>query len=51
MRGAFHGNRRRHMQQNIMAIDQTSAGCGSYRELSYTSGARYGSEPTTPAFC
>jgi hypothetical protein len=47
-RGAFHGNRRSVMQQNMMASDQISVGCGSYLERSYTSGARYGSEPTMP---
>lgn len=39
-RGAFHGKRRRDMQQNMMAIDHTSVGWGSYLDMSYTSGAR-----------
>lgn len=47
-RGCFHGNRRSVMQQNIIARDQISVGRGSYRFSSYTSGARYGSEPTIP---
>lgn len=34
MRGAFHGNRRSVMQQNMMARDQMSVGCGSYLERS-----------------
>jgi hypothetical protein len=49
IRGAFHGNRRSVMQQKIMAMDQMSAILGSYLAWSYTSGARYGSDPTTPA--
>jgi hypothetical protein len=28
--GIFHGNRRRDMQQNMIASDQISGGCGSY---------------------
>ena len=48
MRGAFQGNRRSVMQQNMIARDQMSVGWGSYLERSYTSGARYGSEPTIP---
>lgn len=47
-RGAFQGNRRRVMQQKMMANDQTSAGWGSYLRSWQTSGARYGSEPTIP---
>ena len=47
-RGAFHGNRRSVIQQNMIARDQMSVGCGSYLERSYTSGARYGSDPTIP---
>lgn len=49
MRGTFHGNRLSVMQQNMMARDQTSTAWGSYFLSSYTSGARYGSEPTIPA--
>jgi hypothetical protein len=40
IRGAFQGKRRNVMQQNIIASDQMSVGCGSYFERSYTSGAR-----------
>jgi len=47
-RGFFQGNLLNDMQQNMMASDQISAGCGSYFRSSSTSGARYGSEPTTP---
>lgn len=46
--GAFHGNLRNVMHAKMIASDQMSAGCGSYFLSSYTSGARYGSEPTTP---
>ena len=38
--GTFHGNRRRVMQANMIAIGQMSVGCGSYLLWSYTSGAR-----------
>lgn len=48
-RGAFHGNRRSDMHAKMIANDHISAGWGSYLRLSYTSGARYGSEPTIPA--
>jgi hypothetical protein len=34
IRGAFHGKRRRVIQQNIIASDQMSVGCGSYLERS-----------------
>jgi hypothetical protein len=40
IRGAFHGNRRKVMQQKMIASDQMSVGCGSYLDRSYTSGAR-----------
>jgi hypothetical protein len=48
MRGIFHGNLLNDMQQKIIARDQISAGRGSYFRSSYTSGARYGSDPTIP---
>jgi hypothetical protein len=48
MRGAFQGKRRMTIQQKIIANDQISAGCGSYRISVHTSGARYGSLPTMP---
>lgn len=51
MRGIFHGKRLRDIQQNIIARDQISVGCGSYFLSSYTSGARYGSDPTIPVLC
>lgn len=47
-RGCFHGNRRRVMQQKMIANDHMSVAVGSYFRSSYTSGARYGSEPTIP---
>lgn len=50
VRGCFHGKRRRVIQQKMIASDQTSVGRGSYFFSSYTSGARYGSEPTMPNF-
>lgn len=50
VRGCFHGKRRKVMQQKMIASDQTSVGRGSYFFSSYTSGARYGSEPTMPIF-
>lgn len=48
VRGCFQGKRRKVMQQKMIASDQTSVGRGSYFFSSYTSGARYGSEPTIP---
>lgn len=48
VRGCFHGKRRKVMQQKMIASDQISVGRGSYFFSSYTSGARYGSEPTIP---
>jgi hypothetical protein len=47
-RGCFHGNRRNDMQQKMIANDQMSVAVGSYFFSSYTSGARYGSDPTIP---
>lgn len=46
--GIFQGNRRNVMQQKIMASDHISTAAASYSFASYTSGARYGSEPTIP---
>lgn len=46
--GCFQGNRRKVIQQNIIAKDQISAARGSYFFPSYTSGAKYGSDPTIP---
>lgn len=51
VRGTFHGKRRSVMQQYIMAKDQISTAVGSYLRSSYTSGARYGSDPTIPKDC
>ena len=39
-RGFFQGNLLNDMQQNMMARDHMSAGCGSYFRSSSTSGAR-----------
>jgi len=47
-RGCFQGNLRSVMQQKMIARDQMSVAVGSYFFSSYTSGARYGSDPTIP---
>lgn len=50
IRGIFHGNLRSDIQAKIIARDHMSADWGSYSRSPYTSGAKYGSDPTTPRY-